>query len=291
MLRPNLLSIYKNASEEKLHKQISLSDLTAVTSQKDPKGRRDHIFGLFSPSRNYHLQAQNEKEVRLWVDLIRQEARIDEEELDALYPSPVAQDKENARMSTEQGSGKLLEEIRELGARDRFVSSSPEPMDMGSRTSTRDGPRAPTIKPLSNDAEASGNDLAGSYSDFSDSMPVQMLAQRSSTSIPEHASRNRMHANSVTPVPESAATMKADLTKTTTAVGGIKLDTDEERVIMQGYLLSLNSKGGVRQWKKLWVVLRPKKLAFYKTNEVSIISIPSHHSKIKLSMYAKQSLF
>jgi hypothetical protein len=29
----------------------------------------------------------------------------------------------------------------------------------------------------------------------------------------------------------------------------------------------LKSKGGVRQWKRVWVVLRPKGLAFYKSDE------------------------
>jgi hypothetical protein len=34
-----------------------------------------------------------------------------------------------------------------------------------------------------------------------------------------------------------------------------------------GWLYVLKSKGGVRQWKKVWVVLRLKGLAFYKTEE------------------------
>jgi hypothetical protein len=35
-------------------------------------------------------------------------------------------------------------------------------------------------------------------------------------------------------------------------------------VVWQGYLLYLRSKGGVRQWKDLWAVLRTKNLALYK---------------------------
>jgi hypothetical protein len=42
---------------------------------------------------------------------------------------------------------------------------------------------------------------------------------------------------------------------------------DDERVVYHGWLYVLKSKGGVRQWKKIWVVLRPKGLAFYKSDE------------------------
>jgi hypothetical protein len=43
---------------------------------------------------------------------------------------------------------------------------------------------------------------------------------------------------------------------------------DPERVICNGYLQCLRVKGGVRQWKRLWVVLRPKSLGFYKDEQV-----------------------
>ena len=52
---------------------------------------------------------------------------------------------------------------------------------------------------------------------------------------------------------------------------------DPERVICQGYLQGLRIKGAVRQWKRLWLVLRPKNLAFYKDEQeyapVKIISL------------------
>jgi hypothetical protein len=37
--------------------------------------------------------------------------------------------------------------------------------------------------------------------------------------------------------------------------------------VCQGYLQGLRIKGTVRQWKRLWVVLRPKSLAFYKDEQ------------------------
>lgn len=49
---------------------------------------------------------------------------------------------------------------------------------------------------------------------------------------------------------------------------------DQERVIFHGYLQCLKSKKGVRQWKKLWTVLRIQNLCFYKDeNEYSAVKI------------------
>src|ERR1700761_1459679 len=88
VLRPNILSIYRNKKESKLKHQINLSDLTAVARQKDPKRRDKHIFGLFSPSRNYHLEALSDTEAQEWVEVIRREARIDEDEEEMFLASP-----------------------------------------------------------------------------------------------------------------------------------------------------------------------------------------------------------
>lgn len=45
---------------------------------------------------------------------------------------------------------------------------------------------------------------------------------------------------------------------------------DPDRVICHGFLQCLRSKRGVRQWKKLWVVLRPVSLALYKDERVCL---------------------
>lgn len=42
---------------------------------------------------------------------------------------------------------------------------------------------------------------------------------------------------------------------------------NESRVVWHGYLYVLKSKSGIRQWKKIWVVLRPRKIAFYKNDD------------------------
>jgi hypothetical protein len=42
----------------------------------------------------------------------------------------------------------------------------------------------------------------------------------------------------------------------------------EDRVVTQGYLLSLKNVSSVRQWKRRWIVLRGKSLTMYKNFEV-----------------------
>ena len=120
---------------------------------KDSKGKRDHVFGLFSPSRNYYFQANGPDDTSSWVELIKQEARIHHEEQLVLYHSPTT----------------LEAEIDQQRAYDRGSSSSPEPDDNVPRTSTtRDGIMIPSLHRLStHDFDYSGNEQ-GLYSDFSD---------------------------------------------------------------------------------------------------------------------------
>jgi hypothetical protein len=46
----------------------------------------------------------------------------------------------------------------------------------------------------------------------------------------------------------------------------------EDRVVAQGYLLSLKNVSGVRQWKRRWVVLRGRSLTLYKNFDVHLQS-------------------
>ena len=92
----------------------------------------------------------------------------------------------------------------------------------------------------------SGNDY-GSFSDFSD------------TGGPVHA-KFQGSANSLPPPQQG----QGQETSQQSNVGTVP---DNERVIFHGWLYLLKSKGGVRQWKKVWVVLRPKALAFYKNED------------------------
>lgn len=248
VLRHNLLSIYKNSSEEKLHKQINLSDLTAVAALKDPKGRREHMFGLFSPERNYHFQASSAADARSWVDIISREARIDEEEELVMVGSPVA----NRSMPRINAN---LEQQRR-----RLSTSSPEPLDgpssplpTGSASGTRSGVRIAGLHHTSfQENEYSGAEHA-SFSDLSDN-PATTSASGTGAALHSAQAIARPH------------TMRLASQLSTAAMQGGA--DEDERVIWHGHLLALKSKGRVRQWKKLWVVVRLKHVALYKTEEV-----------------------
>ncbi|SLM38287.1 Pleckstrin homology-like domain [Lasallia pustulata] len=262
VLRPNLLSMYKNASEERLHKQISLSDLTAVAYLKDPKGRRQHVFGLFSPSRNYHLQAKDEKDARAWVELIRREARIDEQEYEMFLGGPT-----NTQKGYAPGVEQLSRSEDEVARweHERLGSSSPEAIDLPSRPSTiRDGIRIPGIQSDSvYNLEYSGNDL----SDFSDAPPTNAYDSGSSLHMPPKSGPSASEVKDAATPANSAPASRLGIAGNSSQPSGLHIEQDEERVIWHGYLLCLKSKGGVRQWKRLWVVLRPKNLAFYKNED------------------------
>ena len=47
------------------------------------------------------------------------------------------------------------------------------------------------------------------------------------------------------------------------------IGVDEERVLRNGWMYLLKSKGGVKKWKQVWVVLRPKSVAVYPNEEVN----------------------
>jgi hypothetical protein len=162
----------------------------------------DHVFGIFSPARNYHLGTSSDKEAQQWVDLIRTEARIDQDEGDMTIMSP---------------SGNKM-----------FTG-----FDRSKRSVV-----SPNIVSSSSEAErASLSDL-----EFSDTGGFQA----STTSLPRRP---------VQPI------------RSFSQQSNIGATPDEERVVYHGWLYVLKSKGGVRQWKKVWVVLRPKGLAFYKSDE------------------------
>lgn len=150
---------------------------------------------------------------------------------------------------------------------ERWGSSSPEPLEVpGRRSTTRDGIRIPGIRRLSaHELEYSGDELAH-YSDFSDT-PSQSHAQ--SSSFASFVKRNQRGVPKNNNIPSAEPTQPPPAVRNVSQSSGFHLDQkDDERVIWHGYLLCLKTKGGVRQWKRLWVVLRPKNLAFYKNDEV-----------------------
>ncbi|KAL1604986.1 hypothetical protein SLS60_004527 [Paraconiothyrium brasiliense] len=229
VLRPNLLSIYRDKDETKLRHRITLSEITAVARQKDSKKKIQHVFGVFSPARNYHLGAATEKEAQQWVDLIRAEARIDEDEEEMIVMSP---------------TGKKTFSGFDRSKRGEVIGSSSSEVERPTSSVTLENMHS--ARRPSHSLQYSGNDY-GSFSDFSDTGgPVHARFQGSVNSLPppqEQQPHNTSQQSNIGTVP------------------------DNDRVVYHGWLYVLKSKGGVRQWKKVWVVLRPKALGLYKNEE------------------------
>lgn len=159
---------------------------------------------------------------------------------------------------------------------ERWGSSSPEPLEVpGRRSTTRDGIRIPGIRRLSvHELEYSGDEVAP-YSDFSDT-PSQSYAL--SSSFGSFVNRTQRGVQKPSNAPYAEPIPPPSTTRNVSQSSGFHADQhDDERVIWHGYLLCLKTKGGVRQWKRLWVVLRPKNLAFYKNDEVKATLTHSPH--------------
>lgn len=249
--RPNTLSIYKDDKENKLRYKIYLSDLTAVTLLKDPKHKRQNVFGLFSPSKNFHFQASTKEDAQQWVEIIRRDARIEEEEEEMFLASPVV--RRDSFMPPESGVHSDTGRGRVLQDRDGCMSSSPEPVDLHLHSFRRPSynPRRPSITVES--SGLSGNEWA-SHSDFSDS-DIQRYHGASIESLAVQSPPTSVSAAG--PRPSVGA-------RNASQASGLNIDQDPDRIIWQGWLWWLRSKGAVRQWKNSWAVLRPRNLILYK---------------------------
>ncbi|KAI9718367.1 MAG: hypothetical protein M1812_004088 [Candelaria pacifica] len=291
VLRPNLLSIYKNERESKLRHKIPLAELTAVAHLKDPKKKRDFVFGLFSPSRNYHLQAKSKADAKEWVELIRREARIEQEEEQMFLASP------GGHEGVHQASGsRMFSEGDTYRGRDlRLESSSPEPMDQtpGFTIASRGKKDSNIQRQFSQTLEYSGNEL-GSHSDFSDGPTHYALKGASTLSLSQQDGAEGINN------PYAQAASRDNLSRPVTGrnasqLSGFDVGSDSERVVRQGRLHCLNSKGGVRQWRNLWVVLRSKHLALYKNqNEYApslIIPLSTVVNAVEIDPISKRKPF
>lgn len=185
----------------------------------------EHVFGIFSPARNYHLGASTDKEAQEWVHLIRTEARISEHEAEMTIMSPTAGKK------TFAGFGRAN--------RENIASSSSETEPRPSSSIAPENMHS--ARRPSQALNYSGGER-GSISDFD----FSDTNQASVNSLPPR-----------TPQQQRNASQQSNIGTT----------PDDERVVYHGWLYVLKSKGGVRQWKKIWVVLRPKCLAFYKNDD------------------------
>ncbi|KAJ5098481.1 hypothetical protein N7532_005482 [Penicillium argentinense] len=243
VLRPNLLSVYKDEETTRLRVSITLSDVTAVAPVKTPRSSRKHVFGIFTPSKNYRFEAPSERDAEDWIDRIRAESPADEDEqaflaLSRKRETPTIQ-RQFVDDTTDHSDCDVIERV-----------SSPE---LGRALSPVVGSRA-RKPPITQDY--SGNEVT-SYSELSDGPPPTRSSRlRSMPSI---------HTLSMS-APEDRP-VASSLPRDTSRQSELGILRDPERVVCQGYLQGLRIKGTVRQWKRLWVVLRPKTLAFYKDDQ------------------------
>jgi hypothetical protein len=271
VLRPNLLSIYRDKAETKLRHQITLSDLTAIARQKDPKGKAKHVFALFSPSRNYHLEAASDQDAQDWVQLIRREARIDQNEEEMVVASPGGA-KSTYRGFERHTNHNLTQDIPQ------GYSSSEAETPLYQPPTRRPKHALHSKRRPSHTLDYSGTENA-SYSDFSDSQVPSARMSSLSLTLAENQSQ-QTHPSAGTNSIYGANTRTPLAPRNVSQTSGIHtVKQDEERVICQGWIYMLKSKSGVRQWKKSWMVLRPKSLALYKNEEeyAVVLLIPFHN--------------
>ncbi|KAJ5747463.1 uncharacterized protein N7511_009159 [Penicillium nucicola] len=250
VLRPNLLSVYKDEETTRLRVSIPLSEVTAVTPVKSARSTRKHVFGVFTPATNYRFEAPTQRDSEDWIQRIRAETPGNEDEQAFLAltnrHAPPAIHKQLVDETTDHSDF-------DLAGR----ASSPEPRY--TRSSRSHAPSLPYIQDYSGN-EGNGNEA--SFSEFSDgSPPTRNSHLRSMPSI---------HSLSLSAPEDKLSPLPRDTTKPS----DMSILRDPERVACQGYLQGLRIQGTVRQWKRLWVVLRPKSLAFYKDDaEYSALKI------------------
>lgn len=293
VLRPNLLSIYGNADETDLKASIALSDITAVARVR--KSHQDHVFGVFSPSKNYHFHTLSDQDTGDWVTQIRLEARTDNIDLDPLDPPAP----HFSRSATHDGS-------HVYDTSDISADESPEPALSPSPPRNRNNHPPTTTRPrtYSNiDAYSGPEHTNTSHSDFSDfhlgsSLPTNKSHLLSASNPPPTTNNNNTTNRPLSPIPSSAqlrpppfstthrnpsqlsidATLAADQTPTTHPTSTTSQppptaaapDRDPLRIIRQGHLTLLTSHPtglAPKKWKPLWAVLRPNTLSFYKNEQ------------------------
>ena len=250
VLRPNLLSVYKDEEATRLKLSITLSEVTAVAPFKSPRSKREHLFAVYCSSKNYRFQAASQKDAEDWIQRIRSETRLDEEEaaLLALSKKDQAESAATKRAPIEDAT-----DLSETDAVNR--PSSPE---LGASLSPNTQAKGYAYPP-----DYSANDMTSEWSDGPSTGP-NLRSKRSANNLSSAAG------------PKDG---QASLPRENSRNADLGVLRDPERVICNGYLQCLRTKGGVRQWKRYWVVLRPKSLGFYKDDQVSTTSIEKKKKK------------
>ncbi|KAI9928255.1 hypothetical protein ASPWEDRAFT_170747 [Aspergillus wentii DTO 134E9] len=246
VLRPNLLSVYKDEEATRLRLSVTLSEVTAIAPVKSHRSNRQHVFGIFSPSKNYRFQASSEKDLEDWIRLIRSETGVEEEEKAILALTKKGETPATTTATTTTTTKKQpVDDTTDFSEIDLPArASSPE----FGQTLSPDSRSKRFVYPQ----DHSANDVT-SFSEWSDG-PSSSGGIRSKPSI------NNLSIS----VPTGRQSSLPRESSRNTDLGILR---DPERVIYHGYLQCLRIKGGVKQWKRHWVVLRPKSLGFYKNEQ------------------------
>lgn len=210
-----------------------MSEVTAVAPFKSPRSKRQHLFAIYCSTGNYRFQAESQKDAEDWIQRIRSETRLDEEEAAFLALSKKKKSKKSA--------------MKQFGEDSTSSSSRPSSPELGASLSPNSQARRFAYPP-----DFSANDMTSEWSD-GPSNNITLRPKRSANNLSSPAQKGGQ--------PPLAREGNRN-----TDVGILR---DPERVLCNGYLQCLRTKGGVRTWKRYWVVLRPKSLGFYKNEKVS----------------------
>lgn len=200
---------------------------------RSPRSNRQHVFGIFTPSKNYRFQTSSERDAEDWIERIRSETRIDEDDEAFLaFTGTSVNDKHQPDDTSEHSD---VDPIRPIRRESGKMASSPSRRFFSPGYSTHD---------------------ATSYSEWSDG-PVSTSPAKLGGSTPSFHD-----ISSFKPI-EQPTTHLPPMNRSL----DFGIPRNPEKVICHGYLQGLRIEAGVRQWKRLWTVLRPKSLAFYKDDQ------------------------
>lgn len=151
---------------------------------------------------------------------------------------------------------------QQLAGREMALSSSPEPIGIPVPNAAGGKNRRKSSHIESSGLSGlSGNELM-SHSDLSDNDVAQRLVCGSFESLnisPPQESRS-------VPTPRAMKhhQPQTGMSRSLSHMSAVHVEQDPDRVIWQGWLYFLRTKGGVKKWKHLWGVLRPRNLILYK---------------------------
>jgi PH domain len=234
VLRPFNVSIYADAEHTQLKHLIPLNEISAVAKRRDQKRRptANGLFTIYHPARNFHFDAGKEQAADDWIQQIRSVARIDEYET-GLATSDGEDDGDHTTLGRSSS-------IAGAKSAPRMIPGSAARAQQASAADH--GPYGASVGSFSSISSFGAANFPGSLVSLS---------------------------TSPTAAESSAVNAKAGGHR---SVSQATAEVDQERVIKDGRLYLLKSKGGVKKWRPVWTVLRAKSLAIYPNEQVSACS-------------------